>query len=469
MAYIVHRATLSGGPLRHDAGIADMEIVDLGGQAVLVSASVADGGLMSFALGAGQDARFIDSQDAQPLAGTYGVRDIGFVTIGGSTALVPAGRYDDAVALHMMDAQGGFGTIVPQAGDPADLAAFTVTQTVEVGGRTWLFAAPAGTPGLTGFRVSADFALDARRSVPDTDLTFLGDVTAMESVTIGRKAFLFAASGLDAGIGAWKVRKSGVLVERDSVAPSDGTGLAQLNALEATSVGGRTFLIAASGGTDSLVSYRIKGNGVLKEKDSVMDTQSTRFQDVAAIETFTWNDRAFVLAGGSDDGLSLFELNPDGTLSHLESVADSLDTTLTNVSAISATVIGSEAQVFVAGEGEAGITQFSIDLTAFGPAMSGRAQRDIMEGGAGNDLIWGGAGRDILVGGAGDDRILDGRGRDRMTGGEGADVFVLSPDGMRDRILDFQPGIDRIDLSQTPMLYRFKDLTIRARAMLEYG
>jgi len=63
--------------------------------------------------------------------------------------------------------------------------------------------------------------------------------------------------------------------------------------------------------------------------------------------------------------------------------------------------------------------------------------------------ISGTANRDTLVGSAGDDVISGGIGADTLTGGAGADQFVFTSlrDGT-DTITDFQPGIDRIVLTQ---------------------
>ena len=63
--------------------------------------------------------------------------------------------------------------------------------------------------------------------------------------------------------------------------------------------------------------------------------------------------------------------------------------------------------------------------------------------------IAGTAGRDTLAGSAGDDRITGGEGADNLTGGAGADVFVYrSLRDAGDRIADFLPGTDRLDLTQ---------------------
>lgn len=88
--------------------------------------------------------------------------------------------------------------------------------------------------------------------------------------------------------------------------------------------------------------------------------------------------------------------------------------------------------------------------------MTGGGGADTLIGGAGKDRIWGGqdsdrltggGGRDRLWGGAGEDLLLGGKGRDDMTGGQGADVFVFARGHGADRILDFTPGEDLIDLT----------------------
>lgn len=94
--------------------------------------------------------------------------------------------------------------------------------------------------------------------------------------------------------------------------------------------------------------------------------------------------------------------------------------------------------------------------------LSGGTGSDLVMAGSGNDLVFGGDGADTLQGEAGDDTINGGDGDDILTGGAGADqlagqggrdVFVWrsaaeSPGGaIRDLILDFVSGEDRIDLS----------------------
>lgn len=72
-------------------------------------------------------------------------------------------------------------------------------------------------------------------------------------------------------------------------------------------------------------------------------------------------------------------------------------------------------------------------------------------GTAGNDILLGGTGGDTLVGGEGNDTLGGGIGRDRLTGDAGNDVFrfdrAATAVAHRDVIVDFESGVDKIQLS----------------------
>lgn len=79
--------------------------------------------------------------------------------------------------------------------------------------------------------------------------------------------------------------------------------------------------------------------------------------------------------------------------------------------------------------------------------IEGGTGNDDIAGGGGNDVLFGDDGNDLMRGGAGDDDLHDGAGRDTLSGNAGADTFIFAADGTRDVILDFQDGLDLIDLS----------------------
>lgn len=79
---------------------------------------------------------------------------------------------------------------------------------------------------------------------------------------------------------------------------------------------------------------------------------------------------------------------------------------------------------------------------------------DTIDGQEGQDLLLGGRGNDMIDGGDGDDTINGGMGADVLIGGLGADSFVFdfvsdsaAHDALRDEILGFEQGLDKLDLS----------------------
>lgn len=79
--------------------------------------------------------------------------------------------------------------------------------------------------------------------------------------------------------------------------------------------------------------------------------------------------------------------------------------------------------------------------------LGGGADDDLLRAGGGDDLLSGDAGQDLLFGGFGDDRLDGGAGGDVLFGGLGSDVFVFTASAGSDVILDFELGVDRVDLA----------------------
>ncbi|KUF08951.1 calcium-binding protein [Pseudoponticoccus marisrubri] len=94
--------------------------------------------------------------------------------------------------------------------------------------------------------------------------------------------------------------------------------------------------------------------------------------------------------------------------------------------------------------------------------INGRLGNDSLYGGDGFDTLYGGDGRDLVYGGNGRDRVYLGAGqdtyvdtaqagelgRDTINGGAGADSFVFAGVMSRDVIVDFEPGVDMLQLSR---------------------
>ena len=92
--------------------------------------------------------------------------------------------------------------------------------------------------------------------------------------------------------------------------------------------------------------------------------------------------------------------------------------------------------------------------TADSDQMLGEDDNDKMFGKSGDDTLFGRGGKDKIDGDKGDDTIVGGAGADLLTGGVGHDTFKftsaldsLKKASLRDVILDFKHGADKVDLT----------------------
>jgi Ca2+-binding RTX toxin-like protein len=105
--------------------------------------------------------------------------------------------------------------------------------------------------------------------------------------------------------------------------------------------------------------------------------------------------------------------------------------------------------------------------TEFSDQITGDNGANLLNGLGGHDRIFGGHGKDNLFGEDGDDLLNGGFAEDKLTGGAGVDTFQYSNliDSVwiagkpGDQILDFEKGIDKIDLESTGL--DFGDLTFK--------
>ena len=196
---------------------------------------------------------------------------------------------------------------------------------------------------------------------------------------------------------------------------------------------GQSYVMLASAGTGSLTVPTLDSSEILSPVDQVTDSLNTRFQGAQILETFTHQGDAYVIAAGQDNGLSLFRFLGDGQRVHLDTIADQLNMPINSITDIYVNIIGGDVQLFTVSGLEAGIGHFTLSLSTTASAQA--------------DVLFAQNAGQALNGVSGDDLLRDGAGMDQLTGGTGADTFTLVGDGSTDRITDFEPGQDRLDLS----------------------
>jgi len=325
-------------------------------------------------------------------------------------------------------------------------------------GTTALYMVDGDTGALAAYVSDGAGALVARAGLNGAASAYdLDGAIALETVTAGGISFLLAADAASSAVYSYRIdTASGALTFTDSLGAANGLGVAAPSAMETVQVGAVTWVILAAAGSGSLSVMQLLPSGQLEPVDHVLDTLATRFGGVAALEVIQVQGHVFVLAGGADDGLSLFSLLPGGQLVHMQSLAQFTGTGLRNVTNIEAVQIGNEIRIFVTSQGDTGVSQFSLPLDDLGSVIESSGSGGVGGGqvlgtGAG-DLILGRGNQDRLMGQGGDDILVAGDTGAILTGGAGADIFVLGPTTGILQISDFEPGVDRLDLTRLPML-----------------
>lgn len=410
--------------------------VPMAQSSLLIEAAGASAVLRVFNPVAGETVRLAVSSTALSTVlgfATHGTARIA-VTLGGeagslATDLMASARMAPGVAMT--------GYLAPGASSAVQAA---TVMAVAVGGAEYLVASrPAGS-GIEVFRIDAGQALTRVAVVADTAAIAAAGVLAMACAEVGGEMVVFAASATEHGITSYKMTEAGGLVVADTKGAAQEVPVQGITALKTVEMGGETWLIAGAAASSSLTVFRIAAGGVMVPVDHVIDELGTRFAGVTALDAVVVGDRAYVVAAGSDDGITLLTLLPDGTLLHLATLADSTDMALAKVSDLRIGVVDGQLQVFALSGAEAGLSQLAVDLRGLGiVGQAGTGGDDLLVAPAGGGAVSGGTGRDIL---------LDGAGSDTLTGGAGADIFVLTADGQRDVIADFDIAQDRIDLTR---------------------
>ena len=355
----------------------------------------------------------------------------------------------DSIALE----QGPGGPRLFFASDDQGLTGFSVNANGTLGTQETLgwSQGPASMSGGAWMQATADLSDRQISQFPGS--YDCAQIIALESATVGGAQFVVTTCHATNGATVFAVNPTtGALTPTASMGAEDGLGIHAPTALQVVQSGGQSFVVLAAAGTDSITVMRLTATGALEPTEHLLDNGSTLFRDVQAMDAITIGDHAFVVAGGSDNGLSLFLLTPEGRLVLLDTLADTAQTSLHSVSSIRLVVEDGTLHIFAGSQNDAGLSHLALDVSNLGVTRLGTQAAEVLNGTSGHDLLQSVGGNDTLVGGAGDDVLIARAGGTVMTGGTGADVFVIRNESGTTAITDFRAGIDRLDLTDLPML-----------------
>ncbi|NDW01325.1 DUF4214 domain-containing protein [Salipiger sp. PrR002] len=463
MVQLRHMATRLDGPQTHMTSVSGLlTVVSEGGVLRLYSASGAGGGLLA----RGSDLALQDAAHYGAGAGLDAPRWLEQLQMGGADLLLAPGRYGSTLEGWEISANGDLSeqnlSLRMQGAAPQALLAL---DHLSISGQDFVITAGRQSAGVHIWRLEGETLVAQPR---DVQAQTPGQVSAIEVVGEGAQSRVLALSAEKNSLYSYAISTEGQLSDVQRLDLQDGLFLDRPTVLKTVDLAGQTYaLVGAANGVIAVVA--LGAGGRMQLTDLIGDDLQTRFAGVTALETVSWGGQIYVVAGGSDDGLSLMTLLPGGRLLHVDTLADDAVMALSNPAALALTADAEGLDIYVAGTapesaGGSGISRIRVDLGQEGNTIGPAGAAQNLAGSAGRDQIHGAGGNDTLSGGAGDDVLIDGPGQDRLSGGSGADVFVFTADGQTDRITDFERGIDRLDLSDLGRFYTVEALDIQSTA-----
>jgi Ca2+-binding RTX toxin-like protein len=491
----VENETDAAGDILLD-GVFSLTTATIGGLTVLLTGSLAEHGITSFAIDPMTGAlTFIDS-----VADVLGlqlntVTSVHAATVGGRTFVFAAGLADDGISVF--DIGTGFLANVENVVDGASrqLDGAFETTTAVVAGKTFLFVAGSADDGVSVFQVSPTGLLTNVFNLDDSAELALGLPVALATAAIAGTIYLFVGGLNDDGVSVFAVAPDGTLVHFTTINDTGTLALNATSALATAVVGGNTYLIASGQVDEGLSVFRVDTTGLAitgtDGNDIINAFQSAPGQLAPGelgdtINGLAGNDIIAGLGGGDtiNGGAGADAMNGGNgddifRIAGTEGVGDSFAGGAGNdrilVSGTSAPLLSgfnasaASVEIWQGNNrgllGTAAANTFNlaglqtksalpfIDAAGgndrligskFADDLRGNTGNDNLQGGLANDKVTGGAGNDIALGGSGNDNIQGGAGNDNLRGDAGNDIVT---GGLGRDILRGGTGLDRFDFN----------------------
>ena len=228
---------------------------------------------------------------------------------------------------------------------------FDVTTAV-VGGTTYLFVTGFDDDGVSVFSVAADGTLTNVDNVDDGDdatLELFG-ATGVTTAVVGGTTYLFVTGRNDSGVSVFSVAADGTLTSVDNVSDDATLELAGAIGVTTAVVGGTTYLFVTGQSDDGVSVFSVAADGTLTNVDNVSDDATLELAGALDVTTAVVGGTTYLfVTGPDDDGVSVFSVAADGTLTNVDNVSDDATLELAGAAGVTTAVVGGTIYLFVAG------------------------------------------------------------------------------------------------------------------------
>ncbi|SFB04229.1 Hemolysin-type calcium-binding repeat-containing protein [Poseidonocella pacifica] len=387
--------------------------------------------------------------------------------VNGISSLISIEQIGTQVEAWAIRADGDFAPAQQLSLEGDDIQGLLGMTAVTLGGETFFVSTTTDAAGPVIWQLDGTSFAQVLQSTPPTDLA-PGELSSPAALVIGETAQVLSLSSAGNSVVSFTLSEEGQLTGMQSIDLLEEVELSAPTSLATLDVAGSSYAIVGGSQDEKIAVVALGTDGDMRVTDVIGGDPSTQFAGAAILQTVTLGDRGYIVAGSTEGGLSLLTLLPNGRLLSLSTLDMEAVDAESAFAGLMLTADENGIDIFLVPDNEDaaedGITRLHLDLGAVGEVIAFGDGAQSAIGTEHNDQIFGGAGNDVLLGGDGDDILIDGEGIDRLTGGDGSDVFVFSLDGVLDTVVDFQLGVDRLDLSSLTQERRVDALEIVSRS-----
>ncbi|URK89214.1 hypothetical protein LP421_30100 (plasmid) [Rhizobium sp. RCAM05350] len=303
--------------------------------------------------------------DNETDSGSAELDGVSFITstdVGGTTYVFTAGAVDNGISVFALGLNGSLTNVSNLTDSGAlNLAGVSGLSTITSNGNTYLIAAGAGDNGLSVFRVGTGGALSSVDNIADDGTLSLGGASRVTSATVGGNAYVFAAGTNDDGISVFRVAGDGQLTSVVNLADTGTSELDGVKGLTTAVIGGNTYLFATGGIDDGLSVFLVAANGSLTHTSSVTDDATLKLDGASDVATALVGGVTYVfVTGTADSGVSAFSVNSSGILTSVDNISDTAGLRLAGATGLSVSVQGLTTYLTVGGT-ENGLSVFKVN------------------------------------------------------------------------------------------------------------
>lgn len=257
-------------------------------------------------------------------------------------------------------------TTVGASGVPNPGDAYGV-HTLALGVRTFVYATGVNGDGISAFKLGASGSLTSIQTIADDRVLELNGAANFASVTVGGATYLYVNADIGDGISAFRVSAKGTLTNIQNIGNDAELELKGTEGKMAVAiVGGLTYLVATGDDDNGVSVFRVNDDGTLTNTYNVTDASAPELELDNAMDAVTAvvGDHTFICVAGEDDnGLSVFELLANGTLSNTWNVSDDATLNLAGAMGLATATVSGTTYLIASGGLDDGLSVFSLDAS----------------------------------------------------------------------------------------------------------